>query len=383
MTKRKICVVTGTRAEYGLFYPVMKKIQTSDKLELQLIATTMHLSEEFGSTYKQIEKDGFTIDEKIENLLASDTKSAIAKSTGMATILLSDAFDRLRPDVVLLLGDRFETHAAATTAMLMNIPIAHIHGGEITEGAVDEQIRHSITKMSTIHFASTEKYRQRIIQMGEDPSRVFTSGAPGIDNIMNLELLSKTELENDLHWKFGKRSALFTYHPVTLGNSKIIDEIDHIFRALEKSDLNILFTYANADDNGRLINQKIEAFCQSNPNKYKVVKSLGQLRYLSAMKYVDLLIGNTSSGIIEAASFQKPVVNIGDRQKGRLQSGNVIDCAGDALQSAIEQALSEKFQNKCKTITSIYGNGNASDTIVDMLSNIELLVVKKFVDMDN
>ena len=378
--KRKVCVVTGTRAEYGLFYPVMKKIQASDKLELQLIVTTMHLSEEFGSTYKQIEKDGFNIDEKIENLLASDTKSAIAKSTGLATILLSDAFNRLQPDIVLLLGDRYETHAAATTAMLMNIPIAHIHGGEITEGAVDEQIRHSITKMSAIHFASTEKYRQRILQMGEDPSRVFTSGAPGIDNIMHLKPLSKTELENDLHWKFGKSSALFTYHPATLTNSDINDEIDQIFTALEKSSLNILFTYANADDSGRAINQKIEAFCQSNTNKYKVVKSLGKLRYLSAMKYANILVGNTSSGIIEAASFQKPVVNIGDRQKGRLQSGNIIDCKADTLQLAIRQAFSEDFQRKCRETTNIYGNGNASNIIVNALANIELSVVKKFVD---
>ena len=378
--KRKVCVVTGTRAEYGLFYPIMKRIQASDKLELQLIATTMHLSEEFGSTYKQIEKDGFNIDEKIENLLASDTKSAIAKSTGLATILLSDAFNRLQPDIVLLLGDRYETHAAATTAMLMNIPIAHIHGGEITEGAVDEQIRHSITKMSAIHFASTEKYRQRILQMGEDPSKVFTSGAPGIDNIMHLKPLSKTELENDLHWKFGKSSALFTYHPATLTNSDINDEIDQIFTALEKSSLNILFTYANADDSGRAINQKIEAFCQSNTNKYKVVKSLGKLRYLSAMKYANILVGNTSSGIIEAASFQKPVVNIGDRQKGRLQSGNIIDCKADTLQLAIRQAFSEDFQRKCRETTNIYGNGNASNIIVNALANIELSVVKKFVD---
>lgn len=382
MNKRKICVVTGTRAEYGLFYPIMKKIQNSNELELQLIATTMHLSEEFGSTYKQIEKDGFTIDEKIENLLASDSKSSVAKSTGLATILLSDAFTRLQPDVVLLLGDRFETHAAATTAMLMNIPIAHIHGGEITEGAVDEQIRHSITKMSYLHFTSTEAYRQRIIQMGEDVLRVYTSGAPGIDNIMNLELLSKTELEDDLNWKFGERSVLFTYHPVTLNSNDINDDINHIFSVLDQMDLNVLFTYANADDSGRLINQKIENFCLSNPTKYKVVKSLGQIRYLSAMKYIDLLIGNTSSGIIEAASFQKPVVNIGDRQKGRLQSGNVIDCSVETLSNAVKQALSNEFQDNCKTLTNVYGDGNASDIIVDVLLHAEISVVKKFVDMD-
>lgn len=382
MSKRKICVVTGTRAEYGLFYPIMKKIQHSMELELQLIATTMHLSEEFGSTYKQIEKDGFIIDEKIENLLASDSKSSVAKSTGLATILLSDAFTRLQPDILLLLGDRYETHAAATTAMLMNIPIAHIHGGEITESVVDEQIRHSITKMSYIHFASTEKYRQRIIQMGEDSSRVLTSGAPGIDNIINLKLISKIELEDNLNWKFGEKSTLFTYHPVTLDSSNINDEIARIFTVIEQTNLNVLFTYANADDSGRVINQKIEEFCQTNPTKYKVVKSLGQLRYLSAMKYVNLLIGNTSSGIIEAASFQKPVVNIGDRQKGRLQSGNVIDCSIKTLSVAIKQALSIKFQESCKVLSNIYGEGNASDTIVDVLSNTELSVVKKFVDMD-
>jgi len=381
-SKRKVCVVTGTRAEYGLFYPIMKKIQTSKSLELQLVATTMHLSEEFGNTYKQIEQDGFIIDEKIENLLTSDSKSAVAKSTALATLLLSDTFNRLQPDLVLLLGDRYETLAAATTAMLMNIPIAHIHGGEITEGAVDEQIRHAITKMSYLHFASTETYRKRIIQMGENSSRVFTTGAPGIDNIVSLKLLSKKELEENLEWKFGTQTALFTYHPVTLNSSNVLDEIDEIFMSIEKSPLSILFTYANADDNGRIINQKIEALCQTDPTKYKVVKSLGQLRYLSAMKYVDLLIGNTSSGIIEAASFNKPVINIGDRQKGRLQSGNVMDCDIPTLPSTLKDAISHEFIQKCASTTNIYGDGQASKMIVDILSSIELSVVKKFVDMD-
>ncbi len=382
MSKRKVCVVTGTRAEYGLFYPVLKKIQASENLELQLIATTMHLSQEFGDTYKQIEKDGFAIDDKIENLIASDTKAAIAKSTALATLLLSDSFSRLQPDVVLLLGDRFETHAAATTAMLMNIPIAHIHGGEITEGAVDEQIRHSITKMSYLHFTSTEVYRQRIIGMGEAPSRVFHSGAPGIDNIVNLKLLSKSSLEDELHWKFGSKSALFTYHPVTLNNTNISDDMEKIFNALVTSDLNVLFTYANADDNGRVINQLIEKFCQTNPAKYRVEKSLGQLRYLSVMKYVNVLIGNTSSGIIEAASFYKPVVNIGNRQKGRLQSGNVVDCDIASLDNAITKALSHNFTCKCERIENIYGNGNAAEVIARTLEEQTLSVVKKFVDME-
>ncbi len=381
MNKRKVCVVTGTRAEYGLFYPIMQKIKASESLELQLVVTTMHMSAEFGNTYKQIEKDGFKIDEKIENLLASDTKSSIAKSTGLATILLSDALNRLSPDIVLLLGDRFETHAAATTAMLMNIPIAHIHGGEITEGAVDEQIRHSITKMSYLHFTSTNEYKKRVLQMGEDQSRVFVSGAPGIDNIISMELLEKEKLEDELSWNFSEKVALFTYHPVTLEDThKLVDEVDVILNTLEKKDINVLFTYANADDSGRVINQKIEDLCKRNPQKYKVVKSLGQLKYLSAMKYVNLLIGNTSSGIIEAASFAKAVVNIGQRQKGRLQSGNVIDCNANALEAAIDKALSDEFQAQCQDIENIYGTGNASETIVGVLEKAKLSVCKKFVD---
>jgi len=378
--KRNICVVTGTRAEYGLFYPILKKIQNSKKLELQLIVTTAHLSSEFGLTYKQIEKDGFFINNKIENLLSSDTKSSIAKSTGLATILLSDSFDRLQPDIVLLLGDRYETHAAATTAMLMNIPIAHIHGGEVTEGAVDEQIRHSITKMSYLHFCSTELYCKRIIQMGEDPSRVFNSGAPGIDNIVNLDLLSKDKLEENLDWKFSSKSALFTYHPVTLGKNDIPRDLKAILNVLIKTNINVLFTYANADNGGRFINQKIEEFCRLDPIKYKVVKSLGQLKYLSTMKHTDLLIGNTSSGIIEAASFGKPVVNIGDRQKGRLKGKNVIDCNLDTLESSINLAISSDFKEISQNTHNIYGVGIASDIILNELVEQEVFVTKKFID---
>ncbi|MDQ7047922.1 MAG: UDP-N-acetylglucosamine 2-epimerase [Sulfurovum sp.] len=381
MSKRKICVVTGTRAEYGLFYPIMKKIQLSEKLELQLIATTMHLSEEFGSTYKQIEKDGFTIDEKIENLLASDTKSSIAKSTGLATILLSDAYNRLQPDLVLLLGDRFETHAAATTAMLMNIPIAHIHGGEITEGAVDEQIRHSITKMSYLHFTSTEVYKNRVIQMGEAPERVFCTGAPGIDNIVTMDLLSKENLEVALSWKMNRPTVLFTYHSETLSTSDIKEEIEHILAIIQRSGINVLFTYANADDGGRIINKAIEKFVSNNTDKYFISKSLGQLNYLSAMKHVDLLIGNTSSGIIEAASFQKPVINIGTRQKGRLQSGNVIDCTIEGLTETIHKAQSPKFQQYCQDVVNVYGQGKASVQIIDILESHEYSSTKRFNDL--
>ena len=382
MSRRKVCVVTGTRAEYGLLYPILKEIESREELLLQLVVTTAHLSDEFGSTYKKIEEDGFFINEKIENLLSSDSKRSIAKSTGLATILLSDSFSRIEPDVVLLLGDRFETHAAATTAMLMNIPIAHIHGGEITEGAVDEQIRHSITKMSYLHFCSTEVYRNRIIQMGEDPLRVFNTGAPGIDNILNFKLLSKDVLEEQLKWKFPIKCCLFTYHPVTLANDDLKRDLSIIFDVLLDSDIGVLFTYANADSGGRIINKKIEEFCKLAPTKYKVVKNLGQLRYLSAMKHVDFLIGNTSSGIIEAGSFSKPVVNIGNRQSGRLKGINVIDCKINELSESIRLALSNNFIIKCQNQRNIYGIGDASTSIVNELIRQQPSVVKKFMDIE-
>ena len=381
MINRKICVVTGSRAEYGLFYPILIKIQESTKLDLQLITTSSHHSAEFGLTYKQIEDDGFFIDEKIKNLCLSNLSSSIVKSAAKATSLLADSFERLRPDVVLLLGDRYETHAAAISALLMNFPIAHIHGGEITEGAVDEQIRHAITKMSYLHFCSTEAYRQRVIQMGENPIRVFNSGAPGIDNIANLKLLTKLQLEQELGWSFSSKCALFTYHPVTLVDADIDSDLGSIFNILSKFGFNILFTYANADSGGRIINQKIEKFCKNNPKQYKVVKSLGQVKYLSAMKHVDLLIGNSSSGVIEAASFKKPVVNIGDRQKGRLKGENVIDCNFEDLRDSIALASSEGFKNKINKMNNIYGIGNTADFIIDKLIHEPLSVIKKFRDL--
>ena len=381
MRKRKICIITGTRAEYGLFFPIIKKIQFSDYLELQIVATTMHFSEEFGNTYKQIEEDGFIIDEKIENLLSSDTKSSIAKSTGLATILLSDAFSRLAPDVVLVLGDRFETHAAATTAMLMNIPIAHIHGGEITEGAMDEKIRHSITKMSSLHFTSTDEYRNRVIQMGEPLSTVFSVGAPGIDNIVSMNLLSKSELESKLEWKFNGITALFTFHSETLSTVDTRKEIKRILKIIGDSNIGILFTYANSDDGGRVINSEIEEFSSKDKDKYLVVKNLGQLKYLSAMKHLDFVIGNTSSGIIEAASFQKPVINIGNRQLGRLQSKNVIDSTIEKLEDSIFQAISDSFIEYCNDVVNIYGDGSASHHIVTSLENQNLSPIKKFNDL--
>jgi UDP-hydrolysing UDP-N-acetyl-D-glucosamine 2-epimerase len=378
---KKICVVTGTRAEYGLFYPLLQKIRQSSALQLQLIATTMHLAAEFGDTLQQIEQDGFTVDAKIENLLAADSKAAIAKSTGLATILLSDAFARLQPDAVLLLGDRFETHAAATTALLMNTPVVHIHGGELTEGAVDEQIRHSISKMAYLHFTSTETYRKRVIQMGESPDRVINTGALGIDNIVSMPMLSRDELEAQLGWPITAKTALFTYHPVTLSDSDTRQDIAAILQTVKDSGINVLFTYANADGGGRIINREIEAFAQTDAGKYKVVKSLGQLRYLSALRHVDLLIGNTSSGIIEAASFQKPVVNIGDRQKGRLRNENVLDCAIADLPGAVQKALSETFRQQCSQVKNLYGEGNAAGKIVAALERTAWSCQKSFYDL--
>jgi UDP-hydrolysing UDP-N-acetyl-D-glucosamine 2-epimerase len=378
--KRKICVVTGTRAEYGIFLPILDLLKKSENIELQLVVTTMHLSEEFGLTYKQIEKDGFTINEKIENLLASDTKTSMAKSSALATMLLSGAYDRLEPDVVLLLGDRFETHAAATTALLMNIPIAHIHGGEITEGAVDEQIRHSITKMSYLHFTSTEQYRDRVIQLGENPNRVFCTGAPGIDNTLKLKLLEKAALEKELEWKITNPTAIFTFHPETLSDSSTELQIQEILRQIKESNINVIFTYANADNGGRTINQAINKFAHQDTKKYLVVKSLGQLKYLSAMKHADLLIGNTSSGIIEAASFHLPVINIGNRQEGRIQSGNIINSGIPDLGRSISKALTNDFTTHCKSISNLYGKGDSAQKIVKLLEEKNLSYIKRFHD---
>jgi GDP/UDP-N,N'-diacetylbacillosamine 2-epimerase (hydrolysing) len=378
MIQKKICVVTGARSEYGLLFPIMKKIESSNKLKLKIVATNAHLSKEFGETYKQIEEDGFKIDEKVENLLYADTKSAVAKSTGLASFMLSDVYSRINPDVVLLLGDRYETHAAATSAMLMNIPIAHIHGGEITQGAVDEKIRHSITKMSSIHFTATDLYNRRVVQMGEAPETVFTVGAPGVDRILSLEYLKKTEIESELGWKIKKPTALFTFHPETLSSQESSERIRKILSIISNIGINVIFSYSNADHGGRAINREIDLFTSNNKFKYLAVKNLGQLKYLSLLKYIDIVIGNSSSGIIEAASFNKPVVNIGDRQKGRMQSGNVINSEVDNLMKGVKVGLSKKFIEKCSKIKNVYGNGQTAERIVKLLEDHELILEKSF-----
>lgn len=364
---KKICVVTGTRAEYGLLRPLIKRINEDNQLELQIIATGMHLSPEFGSTYKEIENDGFNIDEKIEILLSSDTPVGISKSIGLGIIGFADVFERLKPDMIIILGDRYEVFAAASAAMVSRIPIAHLHGGETTEGAIDEAIRHSITKMSYLHFTSTEKYRQRVIQLGEDPERVFNVGAIGIESIKELKLLNKSELEKSISFKLDKKTALVTFHPVTLENNTSKKQFKELLNALDKfKDLKIIFTKANSDTNGRIINSMIDEYVYSNKNRTIAFTSIGQLRYLSAMKYIDLVIGNSSSGIIEAPSFNVPTINIGDRQKGRTQAQSIINCKPikQDIYYSIIKALSEKFINSIKDASNPYGNGVVSKKIL-------------------
>src|SRR3989338_4133875 len=320
---RKICIITGTRAEYGLLYWLMKEMQSNASLELQVIVTGMHLSPEFGLTYKEIEKE-FSINKKIEMLLSSDTPIGISKSMGLAQISFAEAYEDLSPDIAVVLGDRFEIFSAATAAMIARIPIAHIHGGETTEGAFDEAIRHSVTKMSHLHFVATEEYRQRGIQLGEDPKRVFNFGAPGLDNINNLHLLTKEEFEESIGFKLGMKNLLVTFHPVTLEQSTAKEQFQQLLFALDSlSDTHIIFTKANADTDGRIINYMIDSYVSANSNKSIAFTSLGQLRYLSALQNVDAVVGNSSSGLIEAPSFKIGTINIGDRQKGRIKAASV------------------------------------------------------------
>lgn len=353
----KLCVVTGSRAEYGLFFPLMTAIRKQRGLQLQIIATGMHLSPEFGLTFQQIEKDGFSIDEKVEMLLSADTDTGTIKSVGVGLIGLADSFQRLRPDWVILLGDRFETFAAASAAHLLKIPIAHLHGGELTEGATDDAMRHAISKMSYLHFTSTEAYRRRVIQLGEHPKRVFNAGAIGLDNIQGLKLYSKSKLEKELDFSINEKTILVTFHPVTLENNTATQQFGALLHALDKNpDLRIVFTLPNADANGRAIIKMIEAYTNVNPGRTKAFPSLGQLRYLSALQYVAAVVGNSSSGIVEVPSFKIPTVNIGDRQTGRIKAASVIDAKPTAksILQALQQAFSPSFVSKCRKTANPY-----------------------------
>ncbi len=378
--KRKICIVTGARAEYGLLKPLMDLIKNDNTFEIQVIVTGTHLSHEFGLTYKEIENDGFIISEKIEILLSADTPTAISKSMGLAVIGFSEAYNRLNPDLIVLLGDRYEIFCASASASIARIPIAHLHGGELTEGAVDEVFRHSITKMSTLHFTSTEVYRKRVIQLGESPDRVFNVGAIGLDNINNLNLLSMEKLEKELDFKFNKRNLLVTFHPVTLENNTAGNQFSEILKVADRlKETNIIFTMANSDISGRIINQMIGEYTSKNNQKAISFISLGQLKYLSTMKYVDAVVGNSSSGIIEAPSFKIGTINIGDRQKGRIKAGSVIDCKPDqkSINNALNCLYSDEFQKKLKSVQNPYGDGHTAERIISVIKSHNITVLKK------
>jgi len=382
---KKICVVTGTRAEYGLLYWLMKEINLDSELELQIIVTGMHLSPEFGLTYKVIEQE-FNINKKIEMLLSSDTPVGISKSIGLAQISFSEAYDELKPDLVILLGDRYEIFAAATAAMVARIPIAHLHGGETTEGAFDEAIRHSITKMSHLHFTATDEYRRRVVQLGEAPERVFNVGGLGIENIKRLNLMSKEKFENSINFKLNNKNLLVTFHPVTLEESTTEQQFMQLLNALDTLiNTHIIFTKANSDTDGRIINKLIDDYVNSNPSKSVAFASLGQLRFLSALQYVDGVVGNSSSGLAEAPSFKIGTINIGDRQKGRIKASSVIDAEPNyqSILKAIEHLYSDSFKETLITTKNPYGEGSASSEIIQIIKNTSLkhILKKSFFDL--
>lgn len=378
--KRKICVVTGTRAEYGLLYWLMKELQEDSDFELQIIATGMHLSPEFGLTYQQIEQDGFIIDEKVEMLLSSDTPVGITKSLGLATIGFADSLERLFPDLLVVLGDRYEILAAVQAALVARIPVAHIAGGDTTEGAIDEAIRHSITKMSHLHFVTNEISAQRVRQLGENPAHVYNVGHTGIDAIKRVRLLEKKELEESLGFAFKPINFLVTFHPVTLEETSSQTQFQELLYALDSfgPEVGIIITKPNSDTDGRVLIQMIDEFCQTRPHVQAYV-SLGQQRYLSAIHHVNAVIGNSSSGLYEVPAFKKPTINIGDRQKGRLKSSSVIDCPPE--KEAIIEAIQMGLQQDWSEVESMYGDGGASEKIIAILKQqkaYETLLQKHF-----
>lgn len=377
---KKICVFTGTRAEYGLLKSLMGHIQADTELQLQTLVSGMHLSPEFGLTYREIEQDGFPIDERVETLLSSDTPVGLSKSTGLGLIGISEALARLRPDLLVLLGDRYEALAAGIAAMMARIPIAHLHGGEATFGLIDEPIRHALTKMSHLHFTATEAYRRRVIQLGEHPDRVFNVGAIGLDNIKNLKLLDRAETEAAIGCCFGARTILVTFHPVTLEKATAADQFGSLLSAIDlMSPVQVIFTKANADTDGRIINSMIDDYVASNPDHAAAFVSLGQLRYLSVMRQVDAVVGNSSSGIIEAPSLGVPSINIGARQQGRIKAASVVDCepvAGD-IAAAMEKVFSIGFKKMAATVDNPYEGKDTSLRIREILRNTAVSDIRK------
>ncbi|MCW8310905.1 UDP-N-acetylglucosamine 2-epimerase [Sphingobacterium sp. InxBP1] len=382
---KKICVVTATRAEYGLLKPLMDVIQHSDELELQIVVTGAHLSPEFGLTYRQIEADGFIINEKVEILLSSDSASGIVKTMGLAMNGMADVLPRLKSDMLVILGDRYEILAVASAATIFKIPIVHLHGGEITEGAYDDSIRHAITKLSHLHFTSTEEYRKRIIQMGEEPDRVYNVGAIGLDNITNLKLMSRMDLEEDLGVRFLNYNYQITFHPETLSALNSQEQFQILLDAIEKQeDSFFIFTKANADTDSRIINKMIDNYIAKNPNKAKAFESLGTLRFLSVVKECTAIVGNSSSGILEAPSLGTPTLNIGNRQLGRLQCQSIVNvsCSFNDIIRGFEKIKSIKFRNCLRDLENPYYNGGAAPKIVEVIERYQQQdTVKKFYNL--
>ncbi|MES2808649.1 MAG: UDP-N-acetylglucosamine 2-epimerase [Bacteroidota bacterium] len=377
---RDITIVTGTRAEYGLLKPLIRKLEESPLFNLSLVVTGMHLSAEFGLTYREIENDGVKIAYKIDTLLSSDSSEAITKSIGLGLISFADLFQTVNTDLLIVLGDRTELLSACIAALVKGIPIAHISGGETTEGAYDEAIRHSITKMSHIHFTATDDYTKRVIQLGEQPKNVFNVGAVGIDSIKNLKLLTKQDFERSIDFNLNKKNLLVTFHPVTLEKNSAEVQFNELLRAIEPiEDTNIIFTKPNSDKGGRIIIKLIDDFVSKNPQKAIAFDSLGQLRYLSALQFVDAVVGNSSSGIVEVPYFKIPTINIGERQKGRNMPESVINCdpTTSEINNAIKLALSAEFKDKIANVTSPYGDGHATQRIFDILSGLTIDSVKK------
>jgi len=386
--KKIISVLTASRAEYGLLKPIIKKLNMVEEFDLRIVATGMHLSPEYGETYKEIEQDHFVIDKKIEILSAFDTPASVSKSMGLAMIGFGEYFEELKPDLLIVLGDRYETLAVCCAAMNARIPIAHLYGGETTEGAIDESIRHAITKMSYLHFTSTKDYRKRVIQLGETPERVFAVGAIGIENIKNTKLLTKVELEHEINYKLDQPYAVVTFHPVTLEDNNVRNQFSSLLKACDKHrELSYIFTKANSDAHGSIINEMIDLYAGQRQNVVAFA-SLGTIRYLSALKYSTLVIGNSSSGLLEAPSFCIPTVNIGDRQKGRLQCSSVINCAAEAyaIEEAITQATSNTFKAIAAGTVNPCGDGNTSDKVVEKLKEYllqnKINLKKQFYNID-
>ncbi len=382
---KKVCVITGSRAEYGLMSRMMRLIRNDDDLQLQIIATNMHLSPEFGLTYKEIETDGFTIDKKVHMLLSSDAVNAIVKSVGLGTIGFADAYEDLKPDMIVVLGDRYEILAAVSAALLYKIPVVHLHGGEITEGAYDDAIRHAVTKMSHLHFTSTEEYRRRVIQMGENPSTVHYVGALGCDNIRHIPLMSKDELEQSLHFALDKNTVLVTFHPVTMENNSAEKQFGALLAALDNfKQLRIIFTMPNSDTNGRIIIEMIKRYVENNAERAVWFTSLGMRRYLSILQYIGGVVGNSSSGIIEVPSFHIPTINIGDRQKGRVAAASVLNCNPEkaAIEENLTAILQPGYKDSLGNIQNPYNKPNTAEEIVKIIKEQKIEPVKKFYNLE-